>query len=134
MIYKIHEEQIRAELTLEEAINLIRNVYHAQYDPTRPSFDAWDQLLACETIEETTPKEETYNKEKETTNDSVSVSGSGNDSSKLSVKSELTHRKLEVISELKTCRYRTPPKKIASLLEELFSSHKSKPGHWLYTA
>lgn len=128
MTYKTREEQIRAELTLEKVINLIRNVYHAQYDPTKLNFDAWDQLLACETIEKTTPKEE------EITKDSVSVSGNGSDSGKLSDKSESTQGKREAIAELRTCTYKTPPREVALLLEKLFSSHKSKPGHWLYIA
>jgi len=50
------------------------------------------------------------------------------------VNAELSQSKHKVITELKKCNYRSSPYKIASLLEVLFSSYSSKPGHWLYIA
>lgn len=64
----------------------------------------------------------------------VSVNGSVNDTHKNSVKSEPSSNKHQVLAELKTCNYRTPPKTIAKLLENLFSKWPSQEGHWLYIA
>lgn len=68
---------------------------------------------------------------------SVNVNGSVNATRKLSVKSELNLSKHDVdslISKLKTCTYKTPPKEVASYLETLFSRFPSKNGHWSYIA
>ena len=45
---------------------------------------------------------------------------------------KLKQDKLNAISELKGCNYRTPPKEIASYLEIIFTDKKTKEGHWLY--
>lgn len=65
-------------------------------------------------------------------NDNVNVSG--NDTCKHFINSELKRTKQKAIADLETCTYRTSPKKIASLLEEIFVSYESKPGHWLFIA
>lgn len=93
-----------------------------------------DQLLACESVAESTPVKPNYNNERETTSASVSVNGSGNDSCKRSANFEITQIKLQFITQLKECDYRTPPIEIAHLLKELFQEYPSKPGHWLYVA
>lgn len=91
-----------------------------------------DQLLVCESVAESTPVRPNYNEERETISASVSVNGSGNGSCKQSGNFELTQSKLQLITQLKECDYRTPPIEIAHLLEELFKEYPSKPGHWLY--
>lgn len=67
-------------------------------------------------------------------NGNVGVSGNVNHTYKRRANFESSKSKQPAIAGLKECNYRTSPKKIASLLEELFSSYDSKPGHWLYTA
>lgn len=130
--YSSREEEVRDTLSLEEAIHIIRTKYRfAEYDPDRPNLDAWDQLLACEALADSTPIDENY---KSNTNESVSVNGMINDSCKRGVSFELTQSKQLVITELSKCNYRTPPNEIASLLEDFFKEWESKPGHWLYIA
>lgn len=132
--YQSRDEQIRAELTKDEVIRRIEEVYHQKYNPNLPNFDAWNHLLACEAVAEATPVKEDYYKEKERENENVSVNGNGNDSSKRRVNFELTPSKLKVISKLKECTYRTSPKIIAQLLEEFFINCNSEKGWWLYVA
>jgi len=115
---------------LSETIKKIES-YGAKYDPNCFGGSAEEQLLVCETIAEVEQEEQKQNKRKEI-NDSVNVNG--NDSCKLQVDLELTHSKLRVITDLKSCNYRTSPKKIALLLEKIFVSYESKTGHWLYIA
>lgn len=67
-----------------------------------------------------------------TKNDNVIVNG--NNTYKHGVDLKSTKSKLEVISKLKKCNYKSPPIEISNLLEELFSSHNTKKGHWLYIA
>lgn len=68
------------------------------------------------------------------TNASVSVNGNDSDTYKRGVNPKLNLSKSEVITRLKQCGYRTPPKKVASLLEQLFRNNSSREGHWLYIA
>lgn len=72
--------------------------------------------------------------EKKELNDNVNLNGSVNDTYGLRIDAQLIQGKQRVIAELKTCTYRTSPKKIASLLEKLFNSSETKPGWWLYVA
>lgn len=113
-------------MTVNKAVYLIENNYHAQADRTNLNFDVFDQLYVCELLAE--------QQQKETTNENVYVNESANDTYKRNVNNKSNQRKLQVIAELKACHYRTPPRKVASLLEELFISHESKEGHWLYVA
>lgn len=111
-------------ITKEEAIHRIEQVYHAGYNLNLADFDAYEQLLVCESLAET---------EKEgRANEDIFVNG--NDTYKSSVNFELTKSKQNVIAELRTFNYRTPPIKIAQLLETLFADCNSKDGHWLYIA
>lgn len=94
-----------------------------------------DQLLICESVAEATPIKENYNdEEREINKNNISVNGNGNDSYKRNDGQESARSKFQIITELQECNYRTPPTKIASLLEELFVNFNSKPGHWLYVA
>lgn len=129
--YSSREEEIRAELTFKEVIRRIKEVYQAEYDSSRPNFDAWDQLLACESLSESSPITREYKIE---TNENPSVSGMLNDSCSSNVIFELTEDKQKVITKLTLNNYRTPPIQIAKLLEELFKEWQSKQGHWLYIA
>lgn len=72
--------------------------------------------------------------ESDRTNENVNVNDNGYGSCKQEVKFELTESKLKAISELKQCNYRTAPKDIAQLLEELFKEWPSQSGWWLSVA
>lgn len=91
---------------------------------------SYDQLLACEAIDEATP----VNKEELYPNNSVFVRENVDDICKRKVNLELPSSKQQVIDELKTCTYKTPPYKIASLLKKLFIRFDTEPGWWLYVA
>lgn len=128
------EQIIRTQLTREQVIDQIEGVHHARFDPSS-DLDAWDQLLACEAVAESTPvQDELPHTEKEGTNETAVVNGNVNGARKLSANFELTQDKLKVINELKRCNYRTSPVQIAQLLEQLFEDPTTYPGHWLYTA
>ncbi len=135
MIYPLPEEQVRSKITKEEAINLIEIKYGAKYDPSS-YLDAWDQLLACKSVVESTPIINSDTEEKKLTdkNDNGSVNGNGNDIRQRRVNFELTESKLQVIAKLKICNYQTPPINIAELLEEFFSECRTKRGWWLSVA
>lgn len=76
----------------------------------------------------------TDSKEKEISKINASVNGSVNGTYKNGVNTDLTLSKHRVITLLKECNYRTPPKKIASLLRQFFLGWGTKEGHWLYIA
>ena len=123
------EEEIRTNLSLERVVSLIEGRYLAKYDPGRQRFDGWDQLLACEALDEATSIIEKSTKEiKELT----SVSGVLNDTCKHRVIFELTQSKKQTIAQLCLCDYRTQPVKTADYLKELFYEWPSKQSHWLY--
>lgn len=130
--YSSREVEIRAELTQGEVIRRIREIYLAEYNPDLDYFDAYDQLLACEAVAGATPVRDNYYKEDKTTNGNVSVNENGNDGSKPYVNFDLTQNKLEIITKLKNCNYRTAPLVISQLLEEFFKEWPSKQGWWLY--
>lgn len=123
--YRSRDEQIRAEISKDEAVRRIEQIYHAQYDPDcglDGCFDAWDQLLACESVNESTPVRDNYNqiKEENNANENSRVNGGVNDSYKRSINFQLTESKLKVITQLEACTYRTSPIKVSALLEEFF--------------
>lgn len=130
----------QAEITKKEAIRRIEEVYHAGYDPDTPDFDAFEQLLVCESIaeSETTAEKQSYNspaQEKQLhPSENVGVSGMVNDIYKRNANFELTENKQKVIAELKTLSYITPPIKIAQLLKTLFAEYNSRDGWWLYVS
>lgn len=142
-----YDEKIR-NLSKDEVIRRITEIYHAGYDLDNPSFDIYNQLLACEVLAETEEEERKRNggvsiltiqpKEEKTTdgtNESVSVSGNVSGSCKSGVKFELNWYKSELIDKLKRCTSKTPRNEIAILLEEIFKSWTSeKEIHWLWFA
>lgn len=130
--FRSRYEQVRYELSKEEAIDRIEKIYKASYDPLSLSFDVWDQLLACESIEEATPL--IQNSKDENLNTKTSVYVNGNDTYKQRINQELTQSKLAIIANLKTRTYRTPPIEIARLLNQLFLNSNTKDGWWLYVA
>lgn len=134
MNYKNRDEEVRATISKDEAIRLIEQIYHARYDSDNLTFDVYDQLLACESVVKSTPIKKQYNyQDKERTNENVSVNGNGNDSYKQSAKFEITNEKLQIISELKACKYTTPPPVVASLLDNFFKEWPpNKKDHWLF--
>lgn len=108
----------------QEAIRRIEQFYHAGYNPNWPDFDAYEQLLVCESLAESEAKEETNG----------NVLSIGVDTCKRNVNLELTESKLEVISKLKDCNYKTPPIEVAQLLEAFFANPDTRPGYWLSVA
>ncbi len=119
------------KITKEEAISRIEQVYHARYNPDLADFDAHEQLLVCESLAEIEAKEQgIYGRTNEDANAKWNVNGTY----KRKVNFELTESKLNVITELKTLTWITPPIKIAQLLQTLFAEYNSWDGHWLYIA
>lgn len=123
----IYQEQI----TKEEAIRQIEQVYHAEYDSRLADFDAYEQLLACKSLAETEAEELRKNEE---TNEDINVKWNGNGTYKRRVTFELTQDKLNVIAELNTLTYETSPILIAQRLEKLLSNNETRDEHWLYIA
>lgn len=68
------------------------------------------------------------------TNLNLSLNRSVNASYKPNINTGLIDDKHSIIFELNNCTYRTSPKVIATLLENLFRKWPSKEGHWLYIA
>lgn len=127
------EEEIRATLSKEEVARRIEKL-GGVYDSTNIGFDVYDQLLACESIAESTPIISPPIKEIERTDESVLAYEDGDDGYKQQVNFELTANKLEAISKLKTLNYRTPPPEIANLLEIIFEGCNTHSGWWLTVA
>lgn len=115
----------------EEVIRQITEIYHAGYDLTNPDFDVYDQLLACEAIDEA---EKEYEEKNNRANENVSVSGNVLSSSKLKENSEQNLNKKQAIVKLKHSNYKTPPTEIELYLNIIFGSWKEKPEHWLFIA
>lgn len=128
-IYQTSGEEVRAEISIDQAIQKLEKVYGVKYASDIPNFDVWDQLLACEALAEATPIKESYEKE---INKSASVNGMINGSCKHNATFELTQDRQQVVVKLDQCNYRTPPVEIACLLQEFFKEWQSKQGHWLY--
>ncbi len=132
------EEKILKTVSEEEAIRLIENTYGSRFDPHCGSdgcFDVWDQLLACESVVESTAVQKYLkqeNKKNTERSENGNVNGMTNDDCKQIVGFELTDCKLKIIEGLKNYNYLTAPKEIAECLEEFFKEYKSKDGHWLY--
>ncbi len=131
-LYTSREEEIRSALTKEQCIQQIEQVHKMEYDRTEEYFDAWDQLLVCESLSESTPIDRDFKDNSENVNGSGMKNDNGGCKSK--VKFELTESKKEIIVKLKLCNVDSPPFKVASYLNEFFKEWESKPGHWLYIA
>jgi len=132
--YSCREEEIRATLTLDECIHRITRIYKWEYDPDTPTFDAWNQLLACEAAAKSTPVREQGQEQTQNTNENVNGNGMYSDGCKRRVYFELTQSKQRVISELTQCDYRTSIKQLTQYLSELFMEWESYPEHWQYIA
>lgn len=128
--YRSRDEEVRATISKEEAIKRIHE-YGAEYDDSNADFDVYDQLLACEAINESIPiNSYSY---KDTKQDVVAYED-GNDGSKQQVSFELTPSKLRAIEQLTEMNYRTTPPEIAMQLEIIFDGYGTKPGWWLVVA
>jgi len=127
------EEEIRTNLTSEDCIRRIKQTYRAEYGSNTLDFDAFDQLLACESLAESSPIIANINVQTQE-NENVNGSGSVNAPRKQQVYFELTQHKKDVIAKLEGCNYRTPPIKLESYLKEFFYEWESEPTHWLYVA
>lgn len=132
-VYGSREDEIRTTLSKEEVIRLIETKYPAHYSSTS-GLDAWDQLLVCESVAESTPVKDDYSNYRETTSINVGVNGNGNDGCKNEENFELTPSKFQIITQLKTLSYRASPIEIEKLLSLLFSNCGTKEGWWLYVA
>ena len=119
-------------LSKDEAIRRIEQL-GGEYDPGS-SLDVMDQLLICESLDQHAPIKDCNIAEEKGTNENGNDNGSGNGIRKRQENLEETQRKKQAITDLTTCNYRTSPKKIASLLQTVFSSCNSEDGHWLYIA
>lgn len=118
-------------LTKEKIVRRITEVYQAGYDLNNPSFDVYDQLLACEAISE---REREHQGERNGTNDNVLVSGDVLGSSKLKVSSDQNLTKHQAIARLKGFNYKTPALEIEFCLNVIFGRWEEKPDHWLCIA
>lgn len=125
------EGEVRATISVEKAISQIEK-FGGVYDPFNTNFDVYNQLLACESITESTPYA-LSSKVTETSGDAIAYGG-GNDARKRTVNFELTPNKLEAVSKLKTFNYKTPPPEIASQLETVFIGFNTEFGWWLSVA
>lgn len=119
------------DLTGKEIIRRITEIYHADYDLNNPTFDIYDQLLACEVIAES---QKEYKEKNNRTNENVSVSGDVLGSSKLKENSEQNLNKHHAIAKLKHLNYRTPATEVYLYLNIIFGRWEKKPEHWLYIA
>lgn len=117
--------------TGKEIIRRITEIYHAGYDLNNLNFDIYEQLLACEAIDEA---EREYGENNNITNKNVSVSGGVPGSPKLKENSEQNLTKHQAIARLKQLNYKTPPSEIETCLNIIFGLWKEKPEHWLFIA
>lgn len=119
-------------LTGKEIIRRITEIYDAGYELDNPNFDIYDQLLACNAIDEA----EKECKERSNSNPSENVSASGSvlGSSKLKANSDQNLTKHQAITKLKEFNYKTPPTEIEFYLNIIFGRWEQKPDHWLYIA
>lgn len=118
-------------LSKEEVIHRITKVYHAGYDLNNTSFDIYDQLLACEAIDEA---EKEYQEKNNITNKSVLANGDVLGSSKPIENSEQNLTKHQAIARLKQLNYKAPAAEIESCLNIIFGPWEKKPDHWLCIA
>jgi hypothetical protein len=77
------------ELTGKEIVRRITEVYHAGYDLTIPDFNVYEQLLACESLDETEREDKTNYRFRE----NVRVNGNDNDTGKQIINFELKESK-----------------------------------------
>lgn len=132
-MYRTREDEVRAAVSKDEAIRRIKQ-YGAEYDPDLLAFDAWDQLLACESIAESTPVREIYSDGYKKTDDAVGLGGVYG-GCKCNTIAELFKRKESIILELRGCTSRTSVVRVGSLLEDLFADYPSnKAGYWFDVA
>ncbi len=127
------EEEIRATLSNEEVARRIEKL-GGVCDESNTEFDVYDQLLACEAIAESTPIISPPIKETERTVENVVTYGDGIGGCKQQVNFELTPDRLCAISKLDELDYRTPPLRVASLLEIIFAGYGTYEGWWLSVA
>lgn len=125
-------------LSIDEAIRRIPQL-GGTYDPNS-NLSIWYQLDVCETLIDSTAVDPTdtdgiiLQNLKHKPSEMVSVNGSVNDIGKRQENAEETQDKIQAIEELKICGHRLSPKIIASHLQIVFSSFRTKDGHWLYIA
>jgi len=117
---------------INETISKIKGL-SGEYDP-ESNLSLQDQLLICESVAESTQVSYDSFKEQDKLSENVSVNGNVNGSYKHDVNSTLTQSKHQVITKLRACTYRTSPKEVASLLEQLFNNPDTQKDHWLYVA
>ena len=96
-----------------------------------PSLSKAEQLEIDETIKQATPTDKSLgNDECSNVKCIIGTPNLDDNSGESSGKSE----KISILAILRKCNYKTPPNKIACLLEKLFIDHESRGGHWLYVA
>ncbi len=108
-----------------------------QYDP-ESTFGLMDQLLACESIAESTPVNpedwdgETILNLRRRNEENGSVNGDVNGGCKRRVNFTLNASKLRAISQLNDFTIHVTPLEIESCLQEIFSEYPTIDGWWLY--
>jgi len=132
-------------MSFQEAVMEINSLGYF-YDHGDEKFTVWDQLYMCRQLNTSSVSKTPYDGKTDQEGEgaeNVSVSENGNDACKRSVNFELntskpspktwlTQQKRDIVSRLSMCTYKSPPKDIAPLLEELFAEWPSQDGHLLY--
>ncbi len=131
-MYKTRYEEVKATISKVEAVRWIKE-YGGEYD-SNSELDVWDQLLACESVSESTTTKQLNLDDKERNGD-VGVIGVDYGGCKCNAVTELFQNKKEVIEALRTCRSRTPYVQVSSLLDDLFEGYPTnKKGYWFDVA
>lgn len=92
-----------------------------------------DRRLIEDSINESTPVIPEENSRQET-KDNVDAYGDEYGGYKRGINFELTQDKLNAVTQLQACNYRTPPTKIAELLKVVFEGCGTQEGWWLSVA
>lgn len=74
------------------------------------------------------------NNDRYNSSDNVSLNGNENGIRKLNPNTNSLSYKYYLINELKKCNYRTPPKTVANLLQQIFNKYNSRSTHWPFIA
>lgn len=113
-------------------ISDIEKIYPSWYDHSH-SLSRDDQQFIWENTP-LTQEDENKLRYSEKTEHDVSLIGSVNGGSKLTVNTVITLTKGEAILALRKSNYKMAPKEVASYLEIIFSRFQAKNGHWLFIA
>lgn len=122
----------------EEIIQRIQKL-SGVYDSTNEFLDIHDQLLVCESINNSTAVDPINNDEQiiselQEKRSEMECNANGNDSCKTNVDLDLSESQLKAISKLNDFSVQLTPLEINACLEEIFSAYQAKGNWWLYVA